>query len=324
MPQVANVHIDAALTNISFAYKSNDYVATEVYPVVPVNKQSDYYYKIDTEVSEKRQIDDRRAPGAEAKEADFEVSNDTYFCEDHALQAIVADEERANADPAIQADIDKVQFLTHRILLNKEIALVSALETATATAGTDLVNIGAGSEWDNYTNGDPVSDVKTGIQRFIVNSYGIVPNVFVLPYETFLGVKDHPDIIDRCKGISSPSAPAVATAQTLAQVFGVDRVLIPRSYKNTATHEGTVAVSAVWGENDAFLVYVTPSPGLRTQTAGYTFAWSGAKGGQGQGGMIVETWREESRTGDMVKVNYYYDQKNVDTNCLYRFANTRG
>lgn len=319
MASPANVHVDAALTNISVAYTSNEYISNRVYPSVTVKMQSDKYYKIDEEREGIRQQDDRRAPGAEAQEADMEMTTDNYFAEDHALRGIVTDEERRNADPAVTADIEKTELLTGKILLNKEIVLVAQLATATANDGTDLTNIT--DEWDDYASGDPVGDIKKGTTRLISNSSGKIPNTMILPYSVFLAVKDHPDIIDRCKHISSPANPAVATAQTLAQIFGIDEVLIPRCFKNTAAKDATPVIVEVWGENNVMLMFKAPRPGLHTQTAGYTFEWSGSSG-VSRNGMLVKTWRENSRGGEMVQVDYYYDQKNVDTDCLYRFANT--
>ena len=41
MPELAEIHIDVALTNLSVAYINEDYVADRVFPVVPVEKRSD-------------------------------------------------------------------------------------------------------------------------------------------------------------------------------------------------------------------------------------------------------------------------------------------
>ena len=46
-PNVNNVHIDAILTNISVAYLQNtaNFIADKVFPVIPVDKKSDLYFK---------------------------------------------------------------------------------------------------------------------------------------------------------------------------------------------------------------------------------------------------------------------------------------
>ena len=43
-PGVHDVHIDGPLGNISIAYKNTQYLADQVFPVVPVAKQSDKYF----------------------------------------------------------------------------------------------------------------------------------------------------------------------------------------------------------------------------------------------------------------------------------------
>lgn len=118
MPNANEVHIDAALTNLSVGYRNPAFIADLVAPVVPVRKQSDKYFIHDAAREVFRQSDDRRAPGAEANEVNFALSSDNYYAEDHALTSVIPDEERENADPVIQPAIDRTEFLRAKIDLN--------------------------------------------------------------------------------------------------------------------------------------------------------------------------------------------------------------
>ena len=131
MPEATQVHIDAALTNVSVAYKNTAFIADELAPVVGVRKQFDRYFIHDAEREVFRSTDDKRAPGAEANEIDFALSTDSYAAEDHALTSVIPDEERDNADPPFQPNIDRTEFLTDKILLNKEIQLASIVTDPT-------------------------------------------------------------------------------------------------------------------------------------------------------------------------------------------------
>lgn len=111
MPNANEVHIDAALTNLSVGYRNPAFIADLLAPVVPVRKQSDKYFICDAEREAFRPSDDRRAPGAEASEVNFALSSDNYYCEDHALTSAIPDEERENADPVIQPAIDRTRRL---------------------------------------------------------------------------------------------------------------------------------------------------------------------------------------------------------------------
>jgi len=125
MPTPSQVHIDTALTNLSVAYRNPAFAAELIAPAVAVRRQSDRYYIVDSERESLRAQKDLRAPGTEADEVNFSLSSDAYFCAGHALESVIPDEERENADPAIQPEMDRTEFLTEKILLNEEIALAS-------------------------------------------------------------------------------------------------------------------------------------------------------------------------------------------------------
>ena len=43
-PTVNDVHINAAMGNVSIAYKNGLYIADQVFPIIPVAKKSDFYF----------------------------------------------------------------------------------------------------------------------------------------------------------------------------------------------------------------------------------------------------------------------------------------
>jgi hypothetical protein len=306
MPTPSQVHIDAALTNLSVAYRNPSHIADLVAPVVGVRKQSDKYFILDADRERFRASDDTRAPGAEASEVDFSVSSDSYFCEDHALEAVITDEERDNADPAIQPDIDKTEFLTDKILLNKEIALADIIATDASLPGETLSGT---DQWDDYTNSDPVVAVETQ-KATIQQAVQQIPNTLVLPYEVHRKVRLHPKVVEKVVNVKI----GVVGPDILADVFDVERVLVPRGLKNTATPGQAPSLAYIWGKS-AFLCYVPPRPGLKTVGFAYSFQWSAAPGSLQ--GHVVEMWREERRKADMVRVQRYYDQKIIASGAVY-------
>jgi len=306
MPEVQQVHIDAALTNVSVAYKNNEYIADAVAPPVPVRKQSDKYFVYDTEREGMRPVEDVRAPGAEATELNFALSSDSYYCEDHALSSSVPDEERENADPVIQPEIDRTEFLTDRILLNREIALEKLFRTA---AGLGEAAPDPEDLWDTETS-DPIAQLQTARVNVFAASQRRA-NTLILPYNVYEALRNHPAVTDRIKYTTA----GVVNEQLLAQLIDVDRVLVPRSFKNTAAKGQTASVTSVWGKN-AYLLYVPPRPAPKQLSLAYTFVWTGAAGSLN--GLVVEKWREARRKADVVRVQKYYDQKIIAAGAGYR------
>ncbi|MEN6625216.1 MAG: hypothetical protein ABFD69_03195 [Candidatus Sumerlaeia bacterium] len=298
MPTPSQVHIDAALTNLSVGYRNPAFIADVLAPVVPVRKQSDKYFIYDSERAQFRPSDDKRAPGTEASEIGFDISSDSYYCEDHALASVIADEERENADPAIQPAIDRTEFLRAKIDLNKEIELAAML-TSTSVI-TQSTTLSGDAQWSD-PDSDPVAEVEAR-KATIMGAVQVLPNTLVLPYPVYASVRVH-DAVRACMGANYTGA---ITEQMLAQIFDVENVLVARSFKNTAAAGQTPSMSYVWGK-DALLAYVPTRPGLKQMALALTFAWAGAPGSVS--GHIVEMWREDRRKADAIRVQRYYDQK---------------
>lgn len=311
MPEVTQVHIDAALTNVSVAYRNTAFIADELAPVVGVRKQFDRYFIHDAEREVFRSTDDRRAPGAEANEIDFALSTDSYAAEDHALTSVIPDEERDNADPPFQPNIDRTEFLTDKILLNKEIQLASIVTDPTVITQTEVLS--GTDQWSDFINSDPVAAVEEK-KATIISAVQAAPNTLVLPYEVFTKVRMHPDVVDRAKFVTL----GVIGTDILAQIFDVERVLVPRALKNTAAPGQSAAMAFVWGK-DALLCFVPTRAALKQVALAYSFQWNQAPGTLT--GHSVEIWREERRKADVVRVQRYYDQKIIAAGAAYLWEN---
>ncbi len=310
MPDVSQVHIDVALTNVSISYSNPDYISDLIAPAVPVRKQSDKYFIYDPQRERFRQSNDRRAPGTEANEVDFALSTDNYFCEDHALEAVIPDEERENADPPLQADIDRTELLIDKMLLNKEIVLANRIRSGTDIPGETLSE---DEQWSDYEHSDPVSAVEAQ-KATIQSAVQVIPNVLVLSYPVYQKVRLHPRVIEKVQYVRL----GVVGPDVLAQLFDVERVLVPRAFKNVAAPGQTPNLQYIWGK-DAFLCYVPPRPALKQVAFAYTFLWTVAPGSIN--GHIVEVWRENRRKADMVRVQKYYDQKVIAPGAIYLWKN---
>lgn len=305
MPESSQVHVNVALTNVSVRYQNPAFIADLVAPPVAVRKQQDKYYIYDSEREAFRATGDHRAPGAEANEVDFALSTDSYYCEDHALTSVVPDEERENADPVLQPDIDRTEFLSGKIALNKEIELAKLVDAGTGLGGTTLTGP---SQW-SHADSDPINAVEAG-RAAVMEKIQAVPNVLVLPQEVFSKVRTHADVLAAVQYTTH----GLPTPRVLAELFDVDQVLVPRSVKNVANPGQTADMDYVWGKN-AFLCYVPPRPGLKTVGFAYTFDWTQAPGAVN--GRLVEKWRDHTRKSDVIRVQRYYDQKVISGDAIY-------
>lgn len=271
-PTQQDVHVDAMLTNISVAYlQSQDaYIASKVFPIVPVQKQSDKYWtfpKNDWFRDEVR----KRADSTESAGGGFTLSTDNYFCDVWAFHKDIGAQTLANADAGVDLERNTVQFLTQRMLLRQEIQWVTDFFTTSKWA-TDVT---PANLWSDYSASDPIEDIETG-KEAILSVTGLFPNTLVVGYQVYRKLKNHPDIIDRIKYTTAQNV----TPQLLARMFEVENFYVAQAIKATNLEGETAAYAFAHGKH-ALLCHVAPTPGLMTPSAGYTFGWSGVSGGLG-------------------------------------------
>jgi hypothetical protein len=309
-PTSGQVHVDAILTNISVAYlqRAESFIADKVFPVVPVDKQSDKYfvYSKNDWLRDEARV---RADGTESVGSGYNITTDNYYADVFAIHKDIGDQTRANADAPINVDREAAEFVTHRLLTRREIQFVTDFMT-TGKWSKDITGVAASPttnetiQWSDYTNSDPIEDIEAG-KASILSTTGLEANTLVLGYDVFRRLKNHPDLVDRIKYTSSQTI----TEDMLARMFDIERVLVSKSVKATNAEGATGAYSFTTGKT-ALLAHVAPSPGILTPSAGYTFSWTGVS--QGLGLTIgTSTFRLESLRATRVEAELAFDNKVV-------------
>lgn len=299
-----SAHIDAALTDISLAYKqdSDAFKAESIFPVVPVAKQSDKYFVFDKAAwlrSEAGQL----APGAETRGANFTLSNASYYCDVVGVHMDVSDQLRGNADEALDIDTSATEYVTEQILLKREIDCFDMVfETSSWTGsstGSDIAGSSDFTQWSTVSS-TPIADVNLQAEAIKKNT-GRHPNVLVLSRDVFTVLNKNTDILDRIKHTQR----GVVTEDLLAGLFGVERVIVADAVKNAA-NEGASASMNFVASDTAWLGYVANSPGLMTPSAGYMMAWNGLAG-VSAGGVQIQKMRIDPRFCDRIAGVSSYD-----------------
>jgi hypothetical protein len=315
-PTQSQVHVDAILTNISVAYmqKAENFIADKVFPVVPVDKQSDKYFTYDKNdwLRDEAQV---RADGTESVGSGYNISTASYYADVFAIHKDVGDQTRANADAPINVDREAAEFVTHRLLMRREIQFMSDFMT-TGVWADDVTGVAASPstgqtiQWSNYTTSDPINDIEAG-KAEILSTTGFEANTLVLGYDVFRQLKNHPDLVDRIKYTSSQTI----TEDMLARMFDIERVLVSKSVKATNAEGATGAYAFTTGKT-ALLAHVAAAPGLLTPSAGYTFQWTGVSGGLGAT-IGTSSFRLESLKATRIESELAFDNKVVASDLGY-------
>ncbi len=305
----SGLYVSPLLTQISLAYKNEEYIAEQILPVVTVQKDTAQIatYGMDNLAI----VAALRAQGSGANEVNHSVTIGAhYILKDHALKEFVTKEEMDNADKPINPQQDAVENLTDRLLVIKEKELADSMaNTAVVTQNTTLSGT---SQWSDYDNSDPFANIKTAIQTVRTGS-GKMPNTFVMSHEVMMTLMVHPAVIARLPSTITVNSDAVVTALQLA-FPGIKKVIVGSALYNSGPEGGTSALATIWGKH-FWAMYIEPRPTLKSRSFGFTYAAAG------QTRQVKVLPYDEDREGKFVRINDKYDQKLVDNLCAYLIKN---
>lgn len=283
-PYLSQVHVDRPLTNMSVAYIQSEtaFVASKVFPMVPVDKKSDRYF-IYTKDDWFRDDAQLRAPATESAGGGYDLDNTpSYTCNVWAYHKDIDEQEEANADIPLNMERDATRFTARKLLLRQEIAWVSDFFTTGKWTGSSTgSDITVATTWDDPTS-TPIEDVQAQALA-ILQGTGFEANTLVLGFAVYQKLIRHPDVIDLIKYGAGPGNPAIANESALAKIFSVERVVVSKSVKNTAakTPGSNTFTGAMTAGKNALMCYVNPSPGIMEPSSGYIFMWKGISRGLG-------------------------------------------
>jgi len=260
---LADLHVDSQLTNVSVRYRNPNFIATQLFPIVPVTKESDKFVVYGR--GNFRTPQTLRANKAEANQAEYEIlGRPTFSCNEHALKDFVSDRDRAQADDPLSPEIDTTLELTDLLYLAHEVHLATKIGTAANYDTGHSTTLTGTDQWSDFANSDPIGDIRTAITQ-VLSVTGYLPNVFWMGWQVWDKLQDHPDILARTKSVGKDP-----TLERIAAIFQVEKVLVGAAIKNTAKVGVSDALGFVWGK-DCGVAYVPSRPGIRVPGFGYTF-----------------------------------------------------
>ena len=270
------------LSNVCIAhYEEPIYGHKRIFPVCPVDLPSGYYYTFKKEDLARDNVKPKPDYGTVAP-AIMGHTDDSYSCTVYQVKIgldkiISLAYQRANAPGS--ADPMKARAKT----IAEQIALHQEIEFAKKFFNTGVWN----NEWtgaasDNFAQKkfqkfnasgcDPVDIIeKCAIE--IRRNGRRRPNKLALGIETFAALKNSPAIKERIKYSGTTQNPAVISENVLAQVFGVNQVVVLDATYNDAP-VGQENMKFVCDSKGALLLYAPDAPQIDEPSAGYIFTWN--------------------------------------------------
>lgn len=273
---------NAYLSNMCMAYfQQGEYAARELFPVCPVGLSSSYYYIFSKGDLARDNVQRKPAFGHVAP-AIMGQTDSTYACKvDQVLVGIdkisTLDYTRSGAPGSADPRRAKVKFVAEQMNLHQDLLFAENFFKAgvwkNEWEGAATANAAAKKflKFDD-SNCDPV-----GLFDGLINEVRRVgrrkPNKLALGVDVFAKLKLNHFIMERIKYTGTTANPAIVTEQVLAQLFGVEKVVVLDSTYNDAPVGTDENMKYICDSKSALLCYTTDTPQIDEPSAGYIFAW---------------------------------------------------
>jgi hypothetical protein len=309
-PNRGDVHVHGLLGNmaVKFILGAHMFVTADVFPIVPVDKQSDNYVVYD-KGDFLRDEAEERAPATESAGGNYDIDTTPYYlCRTFSFHKDVDDDTRDNADKPIDPDRDAMQFTMQKLLIKRERQFLGNYLKAGvwSTNYTGVTGEPGASQFKKWSasGSKPVKDVDVWMNA-VEEKTGMRPNRLVLSPDVMSALKDNEDIIGRIQYTQR----GIITPEILASLFEVEKVLVARGTYNTAAKGAATAMSRM-ASGQVLLAYAADRPSTENPSAGYVFAWKG-RFGNSRLGSRIKKFRMEHLDSDRVEAELSFDPKLV-------------
>ena len=293
-----DVHVNAPLTNFALSFRNRAFVAEEVFPVVPVMKESDVYYTFGRE--ELRDVDTLRAAGALAKEVEWIPSTAAYTAEEYALRHLLADRIVNNADTPVRPRLNTVAKLLKWIQLGQE----KRVQQIAQSSGNVVATVGVNPKWDG-TSPTIEKDIDTA-KDSVRNNAGVEPNAILLPENVKDVVKRDSTLRDLIRYVinGGPGNRELLVNGELPPIMFNLAIIIAGATEDTSKIGQSASISKIW--NDSVPVFYRElSVSLDTLSWGYIMRVQAP---------IVRSYRDEHRKGEYIETSVIQAEELVTSN----------
>lgn len=286
-----DLHVDRALTNFLVAYPPNGMVGHDIFPIIPVTKESDLYWEM--YASGRIIKDTRRAPDGYSTRAEIGYKQSTFTCFEYAAHDNVPHRMMDNADDPLTPAEDAAANARDVVFLDVERDITTIAEAATnTTAATEA--------WDGtLANVVFASDILAA-KEAVRQRLGVPANTIAISAAAASAAAIWLLEQKNGAGVEFSSIESYLAQGTLPPyVFGL-RVIQSGAVKTSEVRPDQITgstMSDVFGK-DALVFYQNPRPGLRRISFGYTLRLTGsllARRGTYEG-PIRSDWVESSVT----------------------------
>jgi hypothetical protein len=289
-------------------------IGAEVMPLLPVSAKSGVYLKVQTADADLLNADAaKRTAGAEYARAVRKFTSDTYDCIETGLEELLDDSFRSDANRFFQIEAETAKFLLRQVKLSHEKRVADLLFASTTPFTTADQTRSVAYEEQYLSTINAPADVAAA--KLALNKLGYEANAVIMSANVYERVRRTTLLQNQFYGVVSNTGGRLLDESQLAQAFGVDKVFVGRAAYNTANKNKSYSGSFI--VPDTKIVVANVGSGQFTAGGlGRTLVWSD----DAPGGFVSESYRDEARRSNVLRVRMNTAEKIIDANAAVRIT----
>ncbi|XZE20857.1 hypothetical protein SH449x_000747 [Pirellulaceae bacterium SH449] len=296
-----------SLMEFDLAMNQRGFIASQVLPVIDVSYQSGNYGRIPIEeLLQERETS--RAPGSGYSRSKFNFKPESYACLENGAEEVIDDREAQMYAEYFDAELVATARAYSSVLVNQEKRVASKLFNTSVYTGVDFY-LDTTVPWTQatYDTSKPIDDVQFAADKVYANT-GLYANALICNRFVFRDLKRSEQIIDAlvAMGAGNRSTLRDVTADQIAAALDLDMIIVAEGSRNSAAEGLNASIGQIWSSSYAMVARVCTTNDIREPGLGRTFHWSGD--GSAVGG-AVESYRDETVRGDVIRVRHDTDEK---------------
>jgi hypothetical protein len=246
-----------------------------------------------------------RSPGGSYGRVERSYENDTYDCVDRGLEELVDDTYVKNVARYFSAESTAAKHTMQQVLLGHEVRAEAAIMNTT-NFGSGTAAAVAYTE-ANIATIDFPQDILAAVERMHNNAEEA--NTIIMSSSVWERVRRATLTQNFMRGSQPTDATLLINSNLLAGAFaseGIEQILVGRARVNSAKKGQSYSASNVWSDTYVWVGKVSGGD-FSNQGAGRTLVWN-REGGT----FVTETYRDEKRRSNVVRVRQNTAEKIID------------
>jgi hypothetical protein len=280
------------------------FIGQQVLPPVPVEARASRYPRMRIQNGELLKTDvTRRGPTGTYNEVSRKFDWDVYDTEEFGLEERIDDTIVEEMSRFFDVEATTTKLVMRSMMIDYELRVAGTIFNTSnfnATAASAAYTVA------NKATLDAAQDINDALLR--LQQKGVIPNTLIMSRQVFNRIRTSDLLQKYLIGLNSNLGQQAITSATIGAAFDIPNVLIAAPAYDTSAKGKAPSLTPIWSNNYMWLGNVQGGDFV-AGGAGRTLVWQADVPG---GLFATETYRNEDRRGDMVRVRSYHACKIVD------------